>query len=134
MIEGLDCPCAKPASLDVSWMDNENWRAPMSIQDNKIDKKQILKKACLVAVVLMTPLRDYFNIASVENLLSFDVTTLKIWYSIFPSIYCTLAASIILQACNANTYMLILDNIIGRISNVSAKLLKTDFDIKRTRN
>ena len=36
VIEGLDCPSAKPASLDVSWMDNENWRAPMSIQDNKI--------------------------------------------------------------------------------------------------
>ena len=97
MIEGLDCPCAKPASLDVSWMDNENWRAQMSIQDNKIDIKRKEKKACLVAVVLMTPLRHYFDIASVENLPFFDVTTLKIWYSIFPSIYCTLAASLILQ-------------------------------------
>ena len=29
----IEGPFNRPARLDVSWMDNENWRAPMSIQD-----------------------------------------------------------------------------------------------------
>ena len=35
-----DGPSTKLINLDVSWMDNENWRAPMSFQDNKTDIKK----------------------------------------------------------------------------------------------